>query len=229
MTVAAPGNCDASVLCVQLLLRARCDAAREIRRAGSDGCRAARRALAGALRRHAGRGRPCVARSRSFPAQWFSRCSTSRSSGRNANWKAAKSSFSSSLPWIRARSCKGITWPFASRSRTTRGRRWIAGSRPPAAVSRVISRPRTGVLWPHWTRLPSRRIVAWTTGTPLAPNEVLLRYRVRGGQVKFATNAFFFQEGTAKRYEGARYGEFRVAPDGELLLTGLRGKELQPL
>jgi uncharacterized membrane-anchored protein len=58
---------------------------------------------------------------------------------------------------------------------------------------------------------------------------VLLRYRVRNGELKFATNAFFFQEGTAKRYEGARYGEFRVAPDGELLLTGLRGTELQPL
>ncbi len=66
-------------------------------------------------------------------------------------------------------------------------------------------------------------------GTPLAPDEVLLRYRVREGEIKFATNAFFFQEGTARRYEGARYGEFRVAPDGELLLTGLRGKELQPL
>jgi uncharacterized membrane-anchored protein len=66
-------------------------------------------------------------------------------------------------------------------------------------------------------------------GTPPAPNEILLRYRVREGQIKFATNAFFFQEGTAKRYEGARYGEFRVAPEGELLLTGLRGKELQPL
>ena len=66
-------------------------------------------------------------------------------------------------------------------------------------------------------------------GTPLAQNEILLRYRVREGQIKFATNAFFFQEGTAKRYEGARYGEFRVAADGELLLTGLRGKELQPL
>src|SRR5712692_10943081 len=65
-------------------------------------------------------------------------------------------------------------------------------------------------------------------GTPLAQNEILLRYRVREGEVKFATNAFFFQEGTAVRYEGARYGEFRVAPDGELLLTGLRGKELQP-
>jgi uncharacterized membrane-anchored protein len=66
-------------------------------------------------------------------------------------------------------------------------------------------------------------------GTPLAQNEILLRYRVREGQIKFATNAFFFQEGTAKRYEEARYGEFRVAPDGELLLTGLRGKELQPM
>jgi len=66
-------------------------------------------------------------------------------------------------------------------------------------------------------------------GTPLAHNEILLRYRVREGQIKFATNAFFFQEGTAKRYEEARYGEFRVAPDGEILLTGLRGKERQPL
>jgi uncharacterized membrane-anchored protein len=47
--------------------------------------------------------------------------------------------------------------------------------------------------------------------------------------VKFATNAYFFQEGTAARYEPARYGEFRVAPDGDLLLTGLRGKDLEPL
>jgi uncharacterized membrane-anchored protein len=66
-------------------------------------------------------------------------------------------------------------------------------------------------------------------GTPLAANEVLLRYRVREGQLKFATNAFFFQEGTANKYAGARYGEFRVAPDGGLLLTGLRSQDLQPL
>ena len=66
-------------------------------------------------------------------------------------------------------------------------------------------------------------------GTPVASNEVLLRYRVRNGDIKFATNAFFFQEGTGRRYEGARYGELRVAPDGELLLTGLRDKDLRPL
>ena len=64
---------------------------------------------------------------------------------------------------------------------------------------------------------------------PLAADELLLRYRVREGAVKFATNAFFFQEGTGVRYERARYGEFRVAPDGELLLIGLRGKDLEPL
>lgn len=66
-------------------------------------------------------------------------------------------------------------------------------------------------------------------GAPPAADEVLLRYRVREGQMKFATNAFFFQEGTANRYQGARYGEFRVAPDGELLLTGLRDKDGKPL
>ena len=66
-------------------------------------------------------------------------------------------------------------------------------------------------------------------GSPLAPGEILLRYRVRKGRVKFATNAFFFEEGTAKRYEQARYGEFRVAPDGELLLAGMRDKALEPL
>jgi|SRR5882672_402869 len=62
-----------------------------------------------------------------------------------------------------------------------------------------------------------------------AADEILLRYRVREGMVKFATNAFFFQEGTGKRFERARYGEFRVAPDGEVLLTGLRGVELDLL
>lgn len=64
---------------------------------------------------------------------------------------------------------------------------------------------------------------------PPMPGEVLLRYRIRGEQPKFATNAFFFQEGTGKRYERASYGEFRVAPNGDMILTGLRGKDLEGL
>ena len=63
----------------------------------------------------------------------------------------------------------------------------------------------------------------------LDDNERLMGFRVRNGQVKFATNAFFFQEGTAQIYAQARYGEFRVAPDGELLLTGMRDKALKRL
>jgi uncharacterized membrane-anchored protein len=64
---------------------------------------------------------------------------------------------------------------------------------------------------------------------PLAPNEIALRYRVRNGQPNFATNAYFFQEKRAKAFEGARYGEFRVAPDGEMILTNLRGPRLERL
>ena len=80
--------------------------------------------------------------------------------------------------------------------------------------------------------LDERRVASFRRlhdGKPVASDEVLLRYRVREGEMKFATNAFFFQEDTAQRYEGARYGEFRVAPDGELLLTDLRDKDLKPL
>ena len=66
-------------------------------------------------------------------------------------------------------------------------------------------------------------------GKPLAADEIYLRYRVRAGDMKLGTNAWFFEEGTAARYEPAGYGEFRVDPDGELLLTRMRGKDLQPL
>ena len=66
-------------------------------------------------------------------------------------------------------------------------------------------------------------------GQPLAANEVRLRYRVRNGTLKFATNAFFFQEGHAQDYRGARFGQLRVAPDGELLLQALRDEQLKLL
>ena len=66
-------------------------------------------------------------------------------------------------------------------------------------------------------------------GRPLAPGEVALRYRVRGGRPNFATNAYFFEEGRAAAYESAAFGEFRVAEDGEMILTGLRNARLEPL
>jgi len=60
-------------------------------------------------------------------------------------------------------------------------------------------------------------------------NEMLLKYRVRNGAVTFATNAFFFQEGHAKYYTSARYGQFRVDDKGELLLVGMYDKQLKKI
>ena len=71
--------------------------------------------------------------------------------------------------------------------------------------------------------------VRFDDGSTLAENEVLLRYRIRNGQSRFATNAFFFQEGHARDYEQAKFGEFRVARDGESILTHLRDEQLNVL
>lgn len=66
-------------------------------------------------------------------------------------------------------------------------------------------------------------------GSPPAADELRMRYRIRDGKPRFATNAFFFQEGDAARYESARFGEFRVDPAGEAILTGLRAEDLAAL
>jgi uncharacterized membrane-anchored protein len=63
------------------------------------------------------------------------------------------------------------------------------------------------------------------SAAPLAANEALLRYRVRDGQPKFASDAFFFQEGQAEAYQQARYGEYRVAANGDMILTAMRGAD----
>ena len=65
-------------------------------------------------------------------------------------------------------------------------------------------------------------------GTPLAQGELRLRYRWRESP-RFATNAYFFEEGTALRYARARYGEFRVSDGGDMILTGLRDADRRPL
>lgn len=66
-------------------------------------------------------------------------------------------------------------------------------------------------------------------GATLADKEIRMRYRIRNGRPKLATNAFFFQEGDANKYATARYGEFRVATNGDAILTNLRDKDIQLL
>ncbi len=66
-------------------------------------------------------------------------------------------------------------------------------------------------------------------GVSLADGERLLRYRLRSGVVRLGSHAFFFQEGTADRYESAKYGEVRLDDGGDSVLIGLRDETFMAL
>ena len=65
--------------------------------------------------------------------------------------------------------------------------------------------------------------------SPLRPGERRLRYRKRDRRVRVATNAFYFEEGSARRYERARYGELRVDSEGNSVLVGMRDSLAVPI
>jgi len=67
------------------------------------------------------------------------------------------------------------------------------------------------------------------TEEAIANKDTVLQFRLRKGRVKFATNGYFFEEGTGKQLEAAEYGKFRVKHDGELLLVTLHDKNLNEL
>lgn len=64
---------------------------------------------------------------------------------------------------------------------------------------------------------------------PLTTGEHLLRYRKRGTGIRLGAESFFFQEGHAKYYSGAKYGELRVSESGDSILVGLRGQDRERL
>ncbi|MGQ7260779.1 GDYXXLXY domain-containing protein [Vreelandella sp. V005] len=83
-----------------------------------------------------------------------------------------------------------------------------------------------------FVRLDEQRIAHFQrldNGAALGAKEKRLRYRLRNGQVRFATDAFFFQEGHAEQYESARYGQFRLNTQGELLLVAMYDEALNRL
>lgn len=73
------------------------------------------------------------------------------------------------------------------------------------------------------------RFVAIDQQQALQEGQLRLQFRLRNGEVKFATNAFFFQEGSGEIYQQAKYGLFRVGAQGNLLLTHLVDAQLQTL
>lgn len=86
-----------------------------------------------------------------------------------------------------------------------------------------------------WVTLDERRVarLAGLEEQPAA-GQHRLHVQVLGapgpdGGIQLSTDAWFFQEGEARRWAPARYGEFAVAPDGTALLVGLRDEALRPL
>ncbi|WP_051237089.1 GDYXXLXY domain-containing protein [Ottowia thiooxydans] len=59
----------------------------------------------------------------------------------------------------------------------------------------------------------------------LGEGEVKLPLRQLKGQWVLVTDAYFFAEGQGARFEQARFGEFRVLPDGRALLVGLADQD----
>ncbi len=83
-------------------------------------------------------------------------------------------------------------------------------------------------------RLDDRRIaqvLRFEHGThqPLAAGELRLPLTHKAGNWVLVTDAFYFKEGEAQRWEAARFGEFRIDTSGRALLVGLRGEALAPL
>ena len=64
--------------------------------------------------------------------------------------------------------------------------------------------------------------IALYTGQALMQNQRLLRFRKRGPSVRFASDAFFIEEGQWDVYMQARFGELKVSTAGEAVLVGLR-------
>lgn len=76
-------------------------------------------------------------------------------------------------------------------------------------------------------QIDARGVAQLGSSTAGAPS---IHFKIRNGAVWLGTNAFFFEEGTAQRFEQARYGEFRLdEASGEAVLIGLADDHLRPL
>ncbi len=65
-------------------------------------------------------------------------------------------------------------------------------------------------------------------GEKLQEGECLLFYRNRGG-LRLGAESFCFQEGDARLYSQAKYGELKTDETGASVLVGLRGKDFETL
>jgi uncharacterized membrane-anchored protein len=63
----------------------------------------------------------------------------------------------------------------------------------------------------------------------LRPQEMRIELTPKNGRWILVTDAWFFREGDGERWSKAKYGEFRVTPDGRALLVGMADGALKPI
>ncbi|MNL82502.1 hypothetical protein D3C87_2098990 [compost metagenome] len=59
---------------------------------------------------------------------------------------------------------------------------------------------------------------------PLKEGEQPIKYFSKGSRflpVNLGAESYFFEEGTGKKYEGAKFGGLKIDPEGNSILTGL--------
>ena len=55
--------------------------------------------------------------------------------------------------------------------------------------------------------------------------EFIIRYKRNSGRLSVGADNYFFQEGSAKKFENAKYGLLKVDSDGNSILVGLCDKD----
>jgi uncharacterized membrane-anchored protein len=73
------------------------------------------------------------------------------------------------------------------------------------------------------------RVADMPTREALVDAEILLPILRKNRDWTLVTDAFFFPEGKGEPFKQAKFGEFRVLPDGRALLVGLADEQLKPL
>lgn len=64
---------------------------------------------------------------------------------------------------------------------------------------------------------------------PRQDSDLEVPLSAKDGNWVFVTDAWFFKEGDAEKFAQARYGEFRILPNGSALLVGMADEKLQPI
>ncbi|MDR2508223.1 MAG: GDYXXLXY domain-containing protein [Candidatus Accumulibacter sp.] len=71
-----------------------------------------------------------------------------------------------------------------------------------------------------------RYVALYDPSIPLTGKQKKIIYRLKKGGVSVTSGSFFFQEGTGKEFEAARYADLRVDDEGRSLIVDLRNQDI---